>query len=562
MAAMQTQPQQLQAAGGVPNAISTSGPTMVPQQPPAFPNFVLQPHQPQIPGPSSVPQLGGQPWVLPALPTNAPLPIGAQSNATAKQPTVDEIVAGVVAAMKANAPQEEAPDKSLARFAPDDERVLVNELRKAKREGLTPLQGISKLDQITLIPLRLYKVNNHTAAAWKDYFIKHVERLSPKVYPQAYANTVPLKSTAGGSRSGGQSTSSSQPRHPVTNGDLSDSEQSNSDEEAAVGGSAASRSKRGAPVVEYHDEVRIPHLASGVKPKPPQRDLQHNNRRFTKEDKVFFIHYLKYRLRKGPVPSKEQLYGELTEQAPHHNADSWKRHWDKACTLPNQIYIQALKRVNSRRQEPRRPAPRAKQDPAESSEAEDEEEDEEEEGDATPAEPSDDPVSEPTASRKRAPTAKKAQGGPVPHRCKVSDEDIRAMAQYIVEKRKCDGWEALKGPDRWEEFASRPENIKRRLNAWIGITYSRARDIQAYIQEYESEQSSTPAAEDKPRASPTVDRASDLRQGDPKAGQAKDAMRSATKRALEGEESKIEGSRSPTQKRPKLVKPEAIVISD
>lgn len=81
-----------------------------------------------------------------------------------------------------------------------------------------------------------------------------------------------------------------------------------------MGGFAGSRSKRGGPVVEYHDEVRIPYLPPGVKPKAPSRDLQSGKLRFTKEDKIFFIQYLKFRLRKGPVPSKEQLYRDLAEQ--------------------------------------------------------------------------------------------------------------------------------------------------------------------------------------------------------------------------------------------------------
>lgn len=161
MTALQTQPQQaqLQSAGGVPNAIN--GPTM-PQQPAAFPNFLLQVPQLQAipqPGPSSVPQLpvGAQPWVLSALNTeNAQQPSGSQSAAgpAPKQPTaVDEIVAGVVAAMKSRVSQEEVPEKALARFTSDDERVLINALRKAKAEGLSPLHCISKLDQVSRLTL-------------------------------------------------------------------------------------------------------------------------------------------------------------------------------------------------------------------------------------------------------------------------------------------------------------------------------------------------------------------------------------------------------------------------
>lgn len=153
------------------------------------------------------------------------------------------------------------------------------------------------------------------------------------------------------------------------------------------------------------------------------------------------------------MPGSQLIF--LVTQAPHHNVDSWKQHWDNACTLPNEIYDQALKRVNNRRQEP----PHPQKTPVESSEEEDESGEEEEDGDATTAEFSDDTKSEPATRRTRAPTVKKAQGGGggAPRRCKISEEDVRAMAQYIVEKRQCDGWEALKAPERWEEFASRPE---------------------------------------------------------------------------------------------------------
>lgn len=72
-----------------------------------------------------------------------------------------------------------------------------------------------------------------------------------------------------------------------------------------------------------------------------------------------------------------------------------------------------------------------------------------------------------------------------------------------------------------------------------------------------------PAAEEKPAGTPTVDRTADSKPGDLKDKQleAKGAAPS-TKRGLEDEEPKIEGSSSSTRKRPKLAEPEAIVISD
>ena len=39
-------------------------------------------------------------------------------------------------------------------FVPDDERVLADALRKAKAEGLTPLEGFAKLDKVSRSPSR------------------------------------------------------------------------------------------------------------------------------------------------------------------------------------------------------------------------------------------------------------------------------------------------------------------------------------------------------------------------------------------------------------------------
>lgn len=172
--------------------------------------------------------------------------------------------------------------------------------------------------------------------------------------------------------------------------------------------------------------------------------------------------------------------------------DSWKRHWDNACTLPNEIYIKARKRVNANQKIPRRPAPRRQQTGprhGESSEDEDESGDEQE-GGASPTEKSDDSVQEPVSTV----TTDQEKGGSGLQRSKVSDEDIQEMARYVVDKRKCDGWEALPAHIRWAEFGNRPEvrscliaslqvgitstlaqNRKRTVTAWIQITYTRAK---------------------------------------------------------------------------------------
>ncbi|KAM5540428.1 hypothetical protein V8D89_005886 [Ganoderma adspersum] len=489
---VQAQPP-LQAVGG----------HTMPQQA-AFPTFFLQaPQLPTVPGPLSVPQFGGQPWVVPTLQTvHATSPSGFQSASAAPN------TAGVPKFSLQNAVRAKSiPVGS----APDDERILINALRKAQAEGLTPLQGFGKLD----------KVNNHSTAAWKDYFLLHVERLGPKVYPQG-CTKVPGPSTSRQSLSDSTSTSGGP-------------EERMRDE----GTSASSRSKRGPPVEEYHDDVYIPFLPPGIKPKAPRRDPRDNSHRFTKEEKIFFIHFLKYRLRRGPVPSQEQLYRELAERAPQHNADSWKRHWDKACKLPNEIYIQARKRVQSN-------LPTGS-NLAESSDEGDHSGDEEEEGET-------DPEYEPPASRTPSSTVKKAKKGPRVRKYRVTEVDIQAMAHYIVEKRKCDGWRDLTGRLQWEEFAARPENKKRSLSAWHQISTRRPQDIDAYVLEYEAEQ--IPLAEENGSEPPMAEGSGD--------SQSKGrSMKGTAKRPLEGEEEPASGvSTSSTEKRPKLDKPTEIVVSD
>ncbi len=243
--------------------------------------------------------------------------------------------------------------------------------------------------------------------------------------------------------------------------------------------SASLRSKRGPPLEEYHDDIYIPFLPSGTKPKAPRRGPQENSRKLTREEKIFFIHFLKHRLRSGPVPSREQLCRELAEQVciafaichcsssehptpqpaqtPHHNADSWKRHWDKECKLPNEIYIQARKRVQNSLKEPL-PAPPSRLNGSHLAGSSDEEDDSGDEDEDRDVEPGDDPAYEPTASGEPYSTVKKATKSPRIRKYRVTEVEIQAMAQYITEKRKCDGgWDNLTVRLRWEEFAARPE---------------------------------------------------------------------------------------------------------
>ena len=74
------------------------------------------------------------------------------------------------------------------------------------------------------------------------------------------------------------------------------------------------RSKRGDPADNYHAGTHIPSLVAYSKPKaPPPR--QPGIYRFTNDEKVFFIQYLRWRVRRrGPIPTRSDLYAELAKQ--------------------------------------------------------------------------------------------------------------------------------------------------------------------------------------------------------------------------------------------------------
>lgn len=82
----------------------------------------------------------------------------------------------------------------------------------------------------------------------------------------------------------------------------------------STGRTSNSRLARCGPVEQYHAYTYIPYLPPDMKPDPPRRDPDDADPRFTDDDKVFFIHYLQWRLHKGVVPKKEVLYAELAKQ--------------------------------------------------------------------------------------------------------------------------------------------------------------------------------------------------------------------------------------------------------
>lgn len=80
--------------------------------------------------------------------------------------------------------------------------------------------------------------------------------------------------------------------------------------------SSSGRSKRGELPSAYHAGTPIPPFPEGSsKPKAPRRESQHKKNKFTAEDKVFFIQFLRWRLcRPGAIPSRQELYEALEKE--------------------------------------------------------------------------------------------------------------------------------------------------------------------------------------------------------------------------------------------------------
>ncbi|KAI0719645.1 hypothetical protein C8T65DRAFT_636020 [Cerioporus squamosus] len=459
-------------------------------------------------GTQYVQQWASQPMVQQQRPAAAPVPQSA---------SVNEIAAAVAAAVQ---PLLQDKNDSPVGSKPDDEKILIEALKKAKADGLTPLQALKKL----------HSVNDHTETGWKNYFLDHVERLYPKVYRDVRPLSVPYvevpqHSSTSRNHAGSSSTSArkdrsrSPPRHnpppiprfrarsPELPPSLSRQRSTNNatpprshaareNRGPQVPSSPSSaRSKRGDPVADFHAGTHIPPLAVYSKPKVPPRNP--GSKRFTDDDKIFFIHYLRWRLRReGPIPTRSVLYAELAEQTPHRDAEAWKRHWDDHPQLPDRILIEARNREWPDSQTaPTAPAPDGPSD-----EEGEEDEDGEGEGEADEEEAEDRHAGHP-ADRPSAGDAPNSGKGKTTRkhivRLRVTESDLRAMAKYMAEKEAV--WDSYPSQCAcWEEFAR--NNTKRSYSAWINVTIRKAKVIEKYKQEYLQENQE----EVKPRPSPTA----------------------------------------------------------
>ncbi|KAI0750767.1 hypothetical protein C8Q80DRAFT_1268086 [Daedaleopsis nitida] len=218
------------------------------------------------------------------------------------------------------------------------------------------------------------------------------------------------------------------------------------------------RSMRGMELAEFHADTYIPPSDYTTKPQAPPGDPSGNVATFTDDEKIFFIHCLRWQLREARLlPPKEVICWYLANEAPQHDHLSWKKHWDDHPSLPDRIFIEARKRFEGRT--------------------------------STVESASDPPVtlrlsSKSSDARNIHPYPDRGRKAARRGRQPVTDDDIRAMALYMVEKRRV--WDKFKNHfDCWKEFARRPQNQERRnLHAWNSAALHHARRIQEVFDEF------------------------------------------------------------------------------
>ncbi|TBU63980.1 hypothetical protein BD310DRAFT_460838 [Dichomitus squalens] len=312
---------------------------------------------------------------------------------------------------------------------------------------------------------------------WKDYFLDRAQKLAPKIFRPPAAGAAGARPGNGGpaSMASREPPSSRGPVRSRLSAHRSVQEQRRGHEPDNFPPSSplpeheratSVRSRRGGPVDEFHAGTLIPRVEVSNRPVPPSPP-EVDGRRFTDEDRIFFIHFLRWQLREGPVPEREELYDALAEQTPHHNADAWRRHWDDAPELPDKIYIEARKRADREGLVWNSPSSSASTD--------------EEDGD----EGMKDASAVPSASQRSSKTLAVLRLRKISRGSRVTEDDFLRMARYMYEKREVWG-QYSSANARWEEFAKRPENGKRTLPGWVGVERDRNRgkDIAVRLHRY------------------------------------------------------------------------------
>ncbi|KAH9853562.1 hypothetical protein C2E23DRAFT_821864 [Lenzites betulinus] len=396
----------------------------------------------------------------------------------------------------------------------DDETRIIDALKACKANGTNPREALEQLDG----------VNDHSASAWKDYFLVHLDRLYAHVRPSSER-----KPSSSGSarlpnpsqrprppdlpranvqqspeqqRRPGSSASPNIPNIPrvpprpkspapalaqisVSTSAAADDKGTNTPSRSEKAPTPGSRSRRGERIADFHVMTLIPHTDGRTKPTRPAGRAG----TFTDADRIFFIHFLRWRLAQDPLLAKDDLYEELAEEVPYHSADAWKRHWDNNPELPDRIFIEAGQGADKPKQasapgpKPSLPSRPAMADghcghASDGGGGVDHNDNDSDDGDADGADQQGGGSSESDTAR---------LGG---RRKKVTHADMRAMARYMYEKMKANEWDpSASATQRWTEFAQRPQNKTRRsLMAWMAIEKKRAAQIQAYLKEYRKQQ--------------------------------------------------------------------------
>ncbi|KAI0353576.1 hypothetical protein OH77DRAFT_1522455 [Trametes cingulata] len=361
----------------------------------------------------------------------------------------------------------------------NDEALLVEALKSCKTGRITPRQAIERLEG----------VNNHSASAWKDYLLDHLDRLYSLAKPRhdfpSQEKGVPLQNV--GKRSLYLGVASIPQRTRVSVLESALVTLSSISSSTVVSGT---RRTRGEPVADFHAGTRIPPTTGRRKPKPPlSTDVSNDGRKFTDAEHIFFIHYLRWRLLEDPMIAKRDLYAELAEEMPRRDAAAWKRHWDNYPQLPDQIYNASAQRIPpSDSGEVRRPTSTARTARPPSTErivSDVQSPPAESEDDICPeSEEEEDREDRSTSLSVVPPVRREATRGT---KVKVTKEDIQAMARHMLENAA--NWASRRtAPSRWKDFAEKPENTKRTLLAWTHIESRRAQAIQYYYKKFAAEQ--------------------------------------------------------------------------
>ncbi|RDX55542.1 hypothetical protein OH76DRAFT_1414841 [Lentinus brumalis] len=408
---------------------------------------------------------------------------------------------------------------------PNDEQTLLDALKKGRAGGFDPCQVLGKL----------HEVNGHTEMEWKNYFLEHLERFYPILYERRFEGppapapqrrfsssaTQDVKATFEFVASHATPVSFAETRlpmaklaaHPVVDQghlfvrrllphlNLCPSALvpprrhllMSLPHESSSSATGSARLIWGDELVSEHAGVQVPVLPLRVKPKPPQKPemSQATGRigRFTDEEKIFFIQFLRWRLgRDGPVPTQRKLCRALSREAPHRSPDAWKHHWEVFPELPGCILELAeakqrdVARTTATGNAGRAAIPVSDEEGQEAEAGEGEMQDE----DSADGDEADDATytSEDAAKPRRR--KRKPRTGIVPQ--KVTAEDIRDMAKYKLDRLH--EWDELKThKGRWEDFSSEAShNTKRTIVAWIYVATTRKDEIDHVVQQLLDEQ--------------------------------------------------------------------------